>query len=182
MDRTQAAEIQRHMLDAAGAINRASQVIFALDKKDRAMLAAPLGEIVGALHFKLLQAIYIRYPDLRPPAAERPVISTVRRWEEIALPESVSETDLDSIIFSALSLRWQKTAMVIGKALERCQTLALPVSAEVLGVRTQALAEALRLEGKGDLRKWRHSEVRLNAEERRDALKLHIADNSLSPQ
>jgi hypothetical protein len=168
MDRTQAAEIQRHMLDAADAINRASGIIFALDKEDRAMLAVPLGEIVSALHFELLQTVYIRYPDLRPPAAERPAISTVRRWEEIVLPESVSETDLDSIIFSALSSRWQKTAMVIGRALERCQTLALAVSAEVLGVRIQALAEADRLEGKGDLRKWRHSEVRLNAEERRD--------------
>jgi hypothetical protein len=58
--------------------------------------------------------------------------------------------------------------MVISKALKRCETLALPVDAEVLGVRIQALAEADRLEGEGDLRKWRHSEVRLNAEERRD--------------
>jgi len=168
MDKTQAAEIQRHMLDAADAINRASEIISALDKEDRAMLAAPLGEIVGALHFKLLQAVYSRYPDLRPPAAERPAISTVRRWEEIVLPESVSETDLDSIIFSALSSRWQKTAMVIGNALKYCKTLALPIDAEVLGARIQALAEADRLEGEGDLRKWRFSEVRLNADDRRD--------------
>jgi Protein of unknown function len=169
MDKTQAAEIQRHMLDAADAINRASEIISALDEEDRAMLAVPLGEIVGALHFKLLQAVYTRYPDLRPPAAERPTISTVRRWEEIVLPESVSETDLDTIIFSALTSRLQKTAMVIAKALKRCETLALPIDAEVIGVRIQALAEADRLVGQGDLRKWRHSEVRLNAEERRDA-------------
>src|SRR6266446_6795406 len=65
MDRTQAAEIKRHMLDAADAIDRASKIILALDKEDRAMLAAPLGEIVSALHFQLLQAVYIRYPDLR---------------------------------------------------------------------------------------------------------------------
>ena len=168
MDKTQAAEIQMHMLDAADAIDRASEIISTLDKADRAMLAAPLGEIVSALHFQLLQAIYSRYPDLRPPAADRPTISTLRRWEDIVLPESVSETDLDSIIFSALSSRWQKTAMVIGKALERCKTLALPIDAEVLGVRIQALAEADRLESEGDLRKWRFSEVRLNADNRRD--------------
>ncbi len=168
MDRTQAAEIKRHMLDAADAIDRASKIILALDKEDRAMLAAPLGEIVSALHFQLLQAVYIRYPNLRPPAAERPAISTLRRWEDIVLPESVSETELDSAIFSALSSRWQKTAMVIGKALKRCETLALPVDAEVLGARIQALAEADRLEGQGDLRKWRFSEVRLNADDRRD--------------
>jgi hypothetical protein len=52
----------------------------------------------------------------------------------------VSETDLDSAIFSALSPRWQKTAMVIGKALKQCETLALPVDAEVVGVRIRALA------------------------------------------
>ena len=72
------------------------------------------------------------------------------------------------MIFSALSSRWQKTAMVISQTLKQCETLALPVDAEVVGVRIQALAEADRLEGQGDLRKWRFSEVRLNAEERRD--------------
>jgi hypothetical protein len=165
MDRTQAAEIQRHMLVAADAIERASQIIFDLDEEDRDVLAAPLGEIILELHFKLLHAVYIRYPDLRPPAPDRHMINTDRRWEEIVLPESVSEADLDSIIFSVLTSRLQKTAMVIAKALKRCETLGLAVDAEVLGVRIQALAEAERLEGQGDLRKWRFSEVRLNAAE-----------------
>jgi hypothetical protein len=105
---------------------------------------------------------------LRPPA-EPPTIDTLRRWEDIALPESVSETSLDATIFAALTLQFQKTAMVIVKALKRCEALGLPVDAEMVGVRIQALAEAGRLEGDGDLRKWRHSEVRLNAEERRDS-------------
>src|SRR5258706_13475624 len=70
--------------------------------------------------------------------------------------------------FRPMNSRWQKTAMVITKALKRCETLGLPVEAEVVGVRIQALAEADSLEGEGDLRKWRYSEVRLNAEERRD--------------
>jgi hypothetical protein len=165
MDRTQAAEIQRHVLVAADAIERASQIIFDLDEEDRDVLAAPLGEIILELHFKLLHAVYIRYPDLRPPAPDRHMINTDRRWEEIVLPESVSEADLDSIIFSVLTSRLQKTAMVIAKALKRCETLGLAVDAEVLGVRIQALAEAERLEGQGDLRKWRFSEVRLNAAE-----------------
>jgi hypothetical protein len=42
MDRTQAAEIQRHMLRAAKAINRASDIIFALDEEDLEVLSAPL--------------------------------------------------------------------------------------------------------------------------------------------
>jgi Protein of unknown function len=168
MDRTQAAEIQRHMLRAAKAINRASEIVFALDQEDREVLGTPLLEIIDALHFKLLRAVYIRYPELRPPDPGRSRINTARRWKDIVLPESVSETDLDNAIFSALTSRWQKTAMVVGNALKHCETLALPVDEEMVGVRIRALAEAGRLEGEGDLRKWRYSEVRLNAGERRD--------------
>ena len=167
MDRTQAAEIKKPR-KAASAIDRASQVISALDAGDRELLGAPLEKIALALHFELLRAVYFRYPDLRPPDPDRRRINTARRWKDIVLPESVSETDLDSAIFSALTSRWQKTAMVIGKTLEHCKTLALPVDDEVVGVRIRALADAGRLEGEGDLRKWRYSEVRLNGEERRD--------------
>jgi hypothetical protein len=143
MDRKQAAKIQRHMLDAAKAM------------------------IIRALHFKLLHAVYSRYPDLRPPEPDRSMIDTARRWEDIVLPGSVFETDLDSAIFSALSSRWQKTAVVLTKVLQRCKTLGLPVDLQVLGARIQALAEADRLEGEGDLRKWRYSELRLSVEEPR---------------
>jgi hypothetical protein len=168
MDRKQAAKIQRHMLDAAKAINRASEIIFALDdEEDREVLAAPLQEIILALHFKLLHAVYSRYPDLRPPEPDRSMIDTARRWEDIVLPGSVSETDLDSAIFSALTSRWQKTTVVLTKALKRCETLGLPVDLQVLGARIQALAEADHLECEGNPRKWRYSELRLSVEEPR---------------
>jgi hypothetical protein len=167
MDRKQAAKIQKHMLDAANAINRASEIIFALDEEDREVLGTPLQEIILALHFKLLSAVYSRYPDLRPPDPDRSMVDTARRWEDIVLPQSVSETDLDAIIFSVLKLQWQKTAVVLTRALERCETLGLPVDLQVLGARIQALAEAGRLEGAGDLRKWRYSELRLSVEEPR---------------
>jgi hypothetical protein len=85
MDRTQAAEIQRHMLRAAKAINRASEIIFAFDEEDREVLSAPLLEIIEALHFKLLRAVYIRYPELRPPDPGRSRINTARRWKDIVL-------------------------------------------------------------------------------------------------
>ena len=168
MERSQAAKIKKHMLDAAAAMEQAREIVFALDQEDQATLAEPLGDILCRMHFEVLAAVYTRYPDLRPPA-EPPTIDTLRRWEDIALPESVSETSLDATIFAALTLQFQKTAMVIVKALKRCEALGLPVDAEMVGVRIQALAEAGRLEGDGDLRKWRHSEVRLNAEERRDS-------------
>jgi hypothetical protein len=164
MERTQAVELNRHLRRAAGAINRATEIISALDEADRELLAAPLVEIMVALRFKLLQEVYDRYPDLRPPGSGRSKIDTARQWKDIVLPESVSETDLDSAILSALKAQWRKTAVIISRALEQCKALGLAVDDEVLGVRIQALAKANRLASQGDLRKWGYSEVRLNAE------------------
>jgi hypothetical protein len=92
---------------------------------------------------------------------EPPVISSTLRWEEVSLPASVSEADLDQIIFAVMTSRLQKTAVVLHRALERCKELGLPINADILGARLGALAETDRIEGAGDLRKWRYSEVRL---------------------
>ena len=92
---------------------------------------------------------------------EPPVISSTLRWEDVSLPASISAADLDQIIFSVMTSRLQKTAMVIVKALERCKELDLPINAEIVGARLGALDESGRIEGAGDLRKWRYSEVRL---------------------
>jgi hypothetical protein len=160
MDREQAAEIKRHLLEAADAIDRAGQVIFGLDLQDRKALAAPLGAIGCTLHFELLQAVYDKHPELRPLPKEPPRISSYLRWDEVSLPQSVSADDIDQAIFSAVTARWQKTAMVIGNALTSCRQLDPPIDAETIRARVQALVESGRLEGQGDLRKWRHSEVR----------------------
>jgi hypothetical protein len=92
---------------------------------------------------------------------EPPVISSTLRWEDVSLPVSISEADLDQIIFSVMTSRLQKTAFVIVKALERCKELDLPINADILGARVGALAASDRIESAGDLHKWRHSEVRL---------------------
>ena len=55
-----------------------------------------------------------------------------------------------------MTSRLLKTARIVGDAGIRCKELGLPISARI-----GALAEAGRIEGAGDLRKWRHSEVRL---------------------
>jgi hypothetical protein len=62
------------------------------------------------------------YPD-RPFSEEPPHISSTLRWEEVSLPDSISEADLDQLIFSVMTSRLQKTAMVIAKALNRCEEL-----------------------------------------------------------
>lgn len=160
MDLRQATDIAKHLHDAADAIDQASAVILDLEQQDRAALADPLAEIVSALHFQLLRTVYDRYPDLRPPS-EQPVIDSELRWENVVLPTSVSEAEFDQLIFSALDPNWRKTARVIGNLAIRCKALGWPIDPEILGARIRALAEAGKIESAGDLRFWRHSEVRL---------------------
>jgi hypothetical protein len=56
---------------------------------------------------------------------------------------------------------WRKVAVVLAKALQRCEQLGLAISDEALAARIQVLTDSGRIEGVGDLRKWRFSEVRL---------------------
>ena len=64
MDATQATEIRTLLLEAADAIDRANAIVSTLDGGDRALLTTPLDEISSALHFKLLQKLYLHYPGL----------------------------------------------------------------------------------------------------------------------
>ena len=64
MDRMQATQIRSLLLEAADAIDRANTIVSTLDSDDRALLATPLDEISSALHFELLQKLYLRYPGL----------------------------------------------------------------------------------------------------------------------
>jgi hypothetical protein len=97
----------------------------------------------------------------KTPSNEIPAISSTLRWEEASLPDSISEADLDQLIFSVMTSRLQKTAMIIARAMKRCEELDLAINEEILGARIGALAESDRIDSAGDLRKWRHSEVRL---------------------
>jgi hypothetical protein len=108
----------------------------------------------------MLEFIYTQHPELRPPAVP-PTISSDLRWKDVRLPKSVSEADLDAIIFSILTSRRQKAAMVIGKAMTHCREHNLPINDEIFGARIEVLAESGRIQGFGDLRLWGHSEVKL---------------------
>jgi hypothetical protein len=84
------------------------------------------------------------------------------RWKNVKLPKSVSEADLDAIIFSILTSRQQKTARVIGTAVKHCEEHGLPIGAKIFGARIEALAESGRIQAFGDPRIWTHSELKLN--------------------
>ena len=160
MDKTQAKKIRRRLFAIDNAIDKAVSAIFELDKEDRWMFIEPLGELQDHLHFKALKLVYAQYPELRPPP-ERPTISSDLRWKDVTLPKSVSEADLDTIIFSILTSRQQKTAMVIGRAVNHCEEHGLPIGAKIFGARIEALAESGRIQAFGNLRLWGHSEVKL---------------------
>ncbi len=160
MDRDHAAAIHKHLWDVAAALDRTTQAMFRLDKAERQTYSDMLFEMHDALHYGLLRALYAEHPELKP-ADENAGISSTLRWEEVALPQSISAEDIDAAISEALTLEWQKIAMVIARALPRCQELAVAISTEMLGARIVALVEAGRIESAGDPRMWRHSEVRL---------------------
>lgn len=69
----------------------------------------------------------------------------------------MSDDAVDALLLSQVSGSWQKVAMVIGRVLQ----VDSGMDENKLGERIAALVESGRLEGEGDIRKWRHSEIRL---------------------
>jgi hypothetical protein len=160
MDREQAIAIANHLADADRSMARAAEIMFGLAPEDRAIFAAPLHAIDSAFE-DLFKAIYGQFPDMRPQSQEVPEISSPLRWEDVVLPASVSEADLDRVIFSKMSTRLEKTALIVGRAVLACKRLELPITSEILGARIEALAASDLIDSEGDLRYWRHSEIRL---------------------
>jgi len=160
MDRDRAAAIHEHLLEASDALEQATEAMLKLDKNERKSFQEILFKAQDTLHFALLPALYDIFPELEPEG-EPPHITNTLRWEDVALPDSVAEPDVDAVIADVLKTRWQKTAMVIALAFERAQARSMPIAPEVFGARLIALSDGGRIEGAGDLRKSRHSEVRL---------------------
>ncbi|NOJ43967.1 DUF3658 domain-containing protein [Bradyrhizobium australiense] len=71
------------------------------------------------------------------------------------------EAQVDQIILSVVAPRWHKMARMICDAVQQGQERGFGVTDEMFAARIQALVEAGRLEHQADVRKWRHSEVRL---------------------
>ncbi len=160
MNRDAGVAIVRQLKEASLALNDALRIAVEHNLRHR------IGELIVTLNLGILAQIYDEHPDLRPPP-EKPRVSSRLRWNKVKLPPSVSEKEIDGIIFSELNRRWRKVAMVVGRAFDRCEELGLPIPREgrheIFGARLQELAEKDRIEGAGDLRKWRHSEVRLKS-------------------
>jgi hypothetical protein len=90
-------------------------------------------------------------------------ICSTLRWDDVSLPQWVSEADLDALIFAQLAHNWRKVARVVAYAGQACEARSLPISMDVIAARVRALVEAGAIEGVGNLSMWRHSELRLKA-------------------
>jgi hypothetical protein len=79
-----------------------------------------------------------------------------------------SISDVDRKILSLCESRWQKVARIAGQMGQAFERQGLPMAgfATLFDARIAALVRNGRLEAKGNIREWRHSEVRLSAERR----------------
>jgi hypothetical protein len=161
MDKAQAIEIHKHLQAIRDAINKTEAALFKLDREDRAIFGEPMNKLWGALHGHALRAVYERYPELQPIPEEFDHLNTELRWEDVMLPPSISEADLDAVILSKLRPDLLKVARVIGDVMRAFDERGLSIGEETVGVRIGWLADADRIKGFGDLRKWRFSEVSL---------------------
>jgi hypothetical protein len=100
---------------------------------------------------------------LEDPEDREDHICSTLRWSDVSLPPSVTEADLDALIFPELAQNWRKVARIVYRAFELREALSIAVSSEVIATRIQALVETGRIEGVGNLTMWRHSEVRLKS-------------------
>jgi hypothetical protein len=64
---------------------------------------------------------------------------------------------IDTLILSLTSDRWQKVARIIALVSDR---VAEGTDFEIIAARIRVLVEEGKLQAKGDLSRWRHSEVR----------------------
>ena len=158
MNREQAEEILDYLLEAARELDEARAAASLLGGQDKD--AASLEELLVRLNSELLDGMFERFADLMP-YKEFPAISSTLRWEAVSLPPSVSENDLDQIIFAHMTPKWQKVAMILWESIKASDKAGLPISDAMFAARIHTLVEADQLEGQGDLRCWRHSEVRL---------------------
>jgi hypothetical protein len=71
--------------------------------------------------------------------------------------------DLDTVILTCATPEWQKVTMLIAATVDATKAQAVDVTAQTIAGHIYALAESGKLEGKGNIRRWRTSEIRRRA-------------------
>ncbi len=78
----------------------------------------------------------------------------------------IAAAELDELILSFCDEHWRKVARVFSKTMQVLEDRGIQISgavADALDARMKALVNSGRLEAKGNIRRWRFSEVRLPA-------------------
>jgi hypothetical protein len=163
MKKEQAVELEQCLADANRALDRARLVIARFAKEDRIRFSDLLENVLDPLHSELLAAIYAQHPDMEPPTIdeEDAEIASELRWDQVRLPSPVAEADFDQVIRGTMSRYWRKVAAIVPDVVKRYESLGVSISCEMVAARLHALSDSDLIEGIGDLRMWRHSEVRL---------------------
>ncbi len=120
-----------------------------------------MAELWYRLHGKALRAIYTRYPELEPIPDDIDKMSSDLQWKDVTLPQGISAAELDAVILSQLKPHSLKVTKIIGDVRIILEEQGHSIDLDVISARIRWLAEIGRIEGFGDLRKWRYSEIAL---------------------
>jgi hypothetical protein len=97
----------------------------------------------------------------KKPEIDDDRICSTLTWKDVVLPLSVSEADLDELIFAETEKHWLKVARIVGNVFQTIETRCIRLPMDIIAARIAKLVEVGRLESQGNLTMWRHSEVRL---------------------
>jgi hypothetical protein len=79
----------------------------------------------------------------------------------------IQPSEIDQLLLSFCVDRWRKVARVIGQTMQALEERGVQFDrtiADQIDARMAVLVGAGQLEAKGDIRKWRYSEIRLPGE------------------
>jgi hypothetical protein len=163
MSRDRAERLVLYLQDAVSALERASRAASGFAKEERLRFGGLIREFIEDLEGDILSPIYDQHPDLRPEYKERetPTISSELRWDEVHLEPPLSAKDIDDILFPLLRSYWKKVALVLASARDSSNIKGQSIDYEIFAARLRWLSDNDKIEGVGDLRMWRFSEVRL---------------------
>jgi hypothetical protein len=80
----------------------------------------------------------------------------------------ISTSELDALLLSFCAQRFLKVARIAGSTLDALEQRGIAPSSNLedqVGARLAALVDSGKLEAKGDIKRWRFSEVRLPGQE-----------------
>jgi tetratricopeptide (TPR) repeat protein len=89
----------------------------------------------------------------------------------------VSDQQIDEFILTVAHVNWRKVAMIIGRVMNEGEIDGIQVEDAAIAARIRLLVREGKLEGQGNLCKWRHSEVRLPSDARADAVEIQDRSN-----